>query len=151
MSALRYKYNKKKPYSTLSSQTRKPWPGFGPWTFALPRQRHQLEDDDEDRMMTSTTAPSVVATTSKATQSSSSSISACQLDSSFWLKYDEFLSNKFNRHTAKCRILYAKNYSYVLRESDAHDLLLLSNEKRIHVMKALSTLSKYLGCYDRWN
>jgi hypothetical protein len=28
--------------------------------------------------------------------------------------------------------------------------LQLSNEKRIHVMKSLSTLSKYLGCHDRW-
>jgi hypothetical protein len=29
----------KKPYSSLFWQTRKPWPGFGPGTFALPRQR----------------------------------------------------------------------------------------------------------------
>jgi integrase-like protein len=35
-------------------------------------------------------------------------------------------------------------------ESNANNLLLLSNEKRIHVMKALAALSKYLGCYDKW-
>jgi hypothetical protein len=26
----------------------------------------------------------------------------------------------------------------------------MSKDKRIHIMKALATLSKYLGCYDRW-
>jgi hypothetical protein len=47
-------------------------------------------------------------------------------------------------------LIYAKDYSFVLNESDASSLLLLSNEKRIHVMKALATLSKYTGCYDNW-
>ena len=56
----------------------------------------------------------------------------------------------FNRHTAKCRLIYAKDFSYVLNEFDASSLLLLSNEKRIHVMKALATLSKYTGLYDKW-
>jgi hypothetical protein len=28
--------------------------------------------------------------------------------------------------------------------------LILSNDKRIHAMKALAALSKYLGCYDLW-
>jgi hypothetical protein len=47
-------------------------------------------------------------------------------------------------------LIYAKDYSYVLTESNANSIILLSNEKRIHVMKALSALSKYVGCYDRW-
>jgi Archaeal phage integrase len=72
------------------------------------------------------------------------------LDNSFWKNYKVYLSRNFNRHTAKCRMIYAKDYSYVLSESNANSLLLLSNEKRIHVMKALTALSKYTGCYDRW-
>jgi Archaeal phage integrase len=72
------------------------------------------------------------------------------LDDIFWKDYKGYLSRKFKRHTAKCRLIYAKDYSYVLNESNAGSLLLLSNEKRIHVMKALATLSKYTGCYDRW-
>jgi intergrase/recombinase len=71
-------------------------------------------------------------------------------DNSFWINYKEYLARNFNRHTAKCRLIYAKEYSHVLNKYDANDLLLLSNEKRIHVMKSLATLSKYLGCYDQW-
>jgi hypothetical protein len=72
------------------------------------------------------------------------------LDYSFWKNYKDYLSRNFNRHTAKCRLIYAKDYSYVLSESNANNLLLLSNETRIHIMKALATLSKYLGYYDKW-
>ena len=60
------------------------------------------------------------------------------------------MARNFSRHTAKCRLIYAKEYSHVLYKYDARDLLLLSNEKRIHAMKSLATLSKYLGCYDQW-
>ena len=60
------------------------------------------------------------------------------------------MARNFSRHTAKCRLIYAKEYSHVLSKYDANGLLLLSNEKRIHVMKSLATLSKYLGCYDQW-
>jgi intergrase/recombinase len=72
------------------------------------------------------------------------------LDNSFWKNYKDYLSRNFNQHTAKCRLIYAKDFSYVLNESNASSLLLLSNEKRIHIMKALATLSKYTGCHDRW-
>jgi integrase-like protein len=72
------------------------------------------------------------------------------LDNSFWINYKQYLLRNFNRHTAKCRMIYAKDYSHVLSESNASSLLLLSNEKRIHVMKALAALSKYTGCHDRW-
>jgi hypothetical protein len=71
-------------------------------------------------------------------------------DNSFWINYKEYLTRNFSLHTAKCRLIYAKEYSYVLNEYDANDLLLLSSEKRVHVMKSLATLSKYLGCYDQW-
>jgi len=68
----------------------------------------------------------------------------------FWVKFQEYLLKVYNKHTAKVRLLYAKKYYHILKESNAQELLTLSNDKRIHVMKALAALSKYLGCYDLW-
>ncbi|MFL6506935.1 MAG: hypothetical protein ACJ704_03245, partial [Nitrososphaeraceae archaeon] len=42
---------------------------------------------------------------------------------SFWINYKEYLVRNFNRHTAKCRLIYAKDYSYVLNELNASSLL----------------------------
>ena len=30
------------------------------------------------------------------------------------------------------------------------NLVVLSFDKRMHIMKALATLSKFLGCYNQW-
>jgi len=68
----------------------------------------------------------------------------------FWVKFQEYLLNIYNRHTAKVRLLYSKKYYHILTEANAQELLTLSNDKRIHAMKALAALSKYLGCYDLW-
>ena len=38
----------------------------------------------------------------------------------------------------------------VLQSGNASELLSLTNDKRIHAMKSLASLSKYLGCYDKW-
>ena len=38
----------------------------------------------------------------------------------------------------------------MLLEENAIDLLHLPNDKRIHVMKSLSNLAKFLGCYNKW-
>jgi len=43
---------------------------------------------------------------------------------------------------------YSKKYHQVLANGDASSLLVLSFDKRMHIMKALATLSKFLGCYD---
>jgi hypothetical protein len=67
-----------------------------------------------------------------------------------WNEFEGYLSVNLTKHTAKCRVLYAKRYANVLRECNAQDLLLLSEEKRLHVMKSLAALSKYLGGYDIW-
>ena len=69
----------------------------------------------------------------------------------FWVKFhQEYLLTIHNKHTAKSRLLYSKKYYHVLTEANAQELLILSNDKRIHAMKALAALSKYLGCYDIW-
>ena len=71
-------------------------------------------------------------------------------DDKFWVKFQEYLLTSHNKHTAKARLLYSKKYYHVLTEANAQELLTLSNDKRIHAMKALAALSKYLGCYDLW-
>ena len=71
-------------------------------------------------------------------------------DDKFWVKFQECLLTVHSRNTAKSRLLYSKKYYHVLTESNAQELLILSNDKRIHAMKALAALSKYLGCYDLW-
>ena len=71
-------------------------------------------------------------------------------DEEFWLKFQEYLLKIYNKHTAKVRLLYSKKYYQILTDANAQDLLSLSNDKRLHAMKALAALSKYLGCYDIW-
>ncbi|MDR4511070.1 MAG: hypothetical protein MRJ93_05120 [Nitrososphaeraceae archaeon] len=48
------------------------------------------------------------------------------------------------------RYNYAKKYSNVLVSGNAQILLTLSKPKQIQIMKSLSLLSKFLGCYDKW-
>src|SRR5690606_26913833 len=67
-----------------------------------------------------------------------------------WVNYQQYLEKNFNRNTAKARLTYSKNYCQVLVNGDASSLVVLSFDKRIHVMKSLATLSKFLGYYDKW-
>jgi len=76
---------------------------------------------------------------------------AIKIDNQLWKNYESYLMSVMNKHTAGCRLSYSKKYAYVLVGGDAKDMLTLSADKRIHVMKSLATLSKYLGCYDKWN
>jgi hypothetical protein len=69
----------------------------------------------------------------------------------FWSGFEEYLLKSHNKHTAKTRILYSKKfYKMLTEEANVQELLVLPDQKRIHVMKALATLSKYIGCYDKW-
>ncbi|HYX56895.1 MAG TPA: hypothetical protein VE818_12125 [Nitrososphaeraceae archaeon] len=77
-------------------------------------------------------------------------IFATNNDEEFWVKFQEYLLKIYNKHTAKVRLLYSKKYYHILTESNAQVLLTLSNDKRIHPIKSLAALSKYLGCYDLW-
>jgi hypothetical protein len=56
-------------------KTREPWPGFGPGTFALPRQRYDLDDDKE----LAGAAPNPAQG------------STLLFDHSFWVNYKEYL------------------------------------------------------------
>jgi hypothetical protein len=50
----------------------------------------------------------------------------------------------------KAKFSYARQYYKVLADQNASILLRLQPTKRVHVMKAMSTLSKFLGCYNIW-
>jgi|Deesub1362A_J573_1020465.scaffolds.fasta_scaffold07082_6 intergrase/recombinase len=52
--------------------------------------------------------------------------------------------------TARNRLNYAKKYGYCLFNGDLTELQLIKRYKRVHAMKALSALSKFLGVYDEW-
>ncbi|HSA75319.1 MAG TPA: hypothetical protein VLE21_03945, partial [Candidatus Nitrosocosmicus sp.] len=67
-----------------------------------------------------------------------------------WVSYEQYLEKNFNKHTAKARLAYSKNYYQVLVSGDTSSLVLLTFDKRIHIMKSLATLSKFLGFYDKW-
>jgi hypothetical protein len=68
----------------------------------------------------------------------------------FWVRFQDYLLQNHTKHTAKVRLSYCRKYYPVLKEANAQILLTLSSGKRIHVMKSLAALSKYLGCYDEW-
>ena len=80
-----------------------------------------------------------------------SELSDCTINEEFWTEFEEYLLKNHNKQTTKDRIFYSKKYYHILTSKvNAQELLLLSDQKRMHVMKALATLSKYLGCYDKW-
>jgi hypothetical protein len=69
---------------------------------------------------------------------------------SFWTNYKEYLEKNYSHQTMKARLSYARRFYHVLVNNDASSLYQLNHSKRIHAMKAIVTLSKYLGYYDKW-
>jgi hypothetical protein len=67
-----------------------------------------------------------------------------------WQQFHNFLLQRMSAKTAEDRIRYAKHYASLLIDQNLVDIQQLSPNKRIHVMKALSCLAKFLGCYDSW-
>jgi hypothetical protein len=46
---------------------------------------------------------------------------------------------------------YAQGSYEVLLSGDLTKLLTMSDGQKRHTMKALSSLAKFLGCYDQWH
>jgi len=68
----------------------------------------------------------------------------------FWIGFERFLIKTNSYRCSRDRLNYARDYAHILQIEDASELLELSNDKRIHIMKSLSALAKYSGCYDKW-
>ncbi len=64
--------------------------------------------------------------------------------------FDEWVRKRTVEKNARIIVAYAKRYAHILKGDNANELLALSDSRRHKVMEALSSLSKYLGCYDRW-
>jgi len=68
-----------------------------------------------------------------------------------WDGYRDYLSNlNKSKKEIQNKIGYGRTYCYVLETGNAQGLMKVSNGCRVHTMRALSTLSKYMGCYDEW-
>jgi intergrase/recombinase len=68
----------------------------------------------------------------------------------FWKDFEQYLLTKMRKDTANYQLSCSKKYWSVLADENANPLLALSSDKKVHVMKSLSSLSKYLGIYDHW-
>ena len=63
--------------------------------------------------------------------------------------FQAYLPKKYRLKTAKQRFSYACKFSHYLINHDFSELRILSDDKRVHVLKAPSTLAKFLGmCED---
>lgn len=67
-----------------------------------------------------------------------------------WERFRQFLNTEYIPRTANERFNYAKRYSHCLTEKNLSELQTLSPDKRGHVLKSLSALSKFLGIYPSW-
>ena len=68
----------------------------------------------------------------------------------FWISFNRYLQGFNGPKTISSRLSYARRYYYLLISRNFSELHELSKEIRNHVMKALASLSKYLGIYDKW-
>lgn len=67
-----------------------------------------------------------------------------------WNRFHNFLLQRMTYKTAQDRLRYAKQFGKALETGNVFDLLNLQPDKRIHAMKALSNLAKFIGKYDVW-
>jgi hypothetical protein len=66
----------------------------------------------------------------------------------FWEDFNVFLCNEYTRKYTVNYFRYAKKYHQCLRTRDFSLLKMMSSDKRLHVMKALSALAKFVGIYE---
>jgi hypothetical protein len=67
-----------------------------------------------------------------------------------WQSFAKSLSVENSPKIVRDRINYAKRFGNCLLSKNLSDLRLLSDDTRLHAMKALASLSKFLGVYEDW-
>ena len=70
--------------------------------------------------------------------------------SDFWDSFENYLLEFNTQKTVYSRLSFARRYCYLLISGNFNELHTMSNDKRTHIMKSLTSLSKYLGIYDKW-
>jgi intergrase/recombinase len=68
----------------------------------------------------------------------------------FWESFKEYLQGFNNKKTIYSRLSYAKRYYKLLLSENLNEIIDVKKDKKSHIMKALASLSKYLGIYDKW-
>ena len=68
----------------------------------------------------------------------------------FWDNFKAYLQTQNNPNTIADRINYAKKYYHILESGDPNPILSFRPNKQIHIMKALTALSKFTGQYKIW-
>ncbi|MFL6320345.1 MAG: hypothetical protein ACJ72Q_07720 [Nitrososphaeraceae archaeon] len=69
-----------------------------------------------------------------------SSIKCIMSGRDFWSGFQSYLSKNNNHLGTRDRLNYAIKYAHMLDTYDARELLQLSHEKRIHIMKSLTAM-----------
>lgn len=68
-----------------------------------------------------------------------------------WTEFKEYLEKENqSKSSIKNKICYAKRFYSKLESMNARDLAKLTPDVKSHSMKALASLSKFLGSYDKW-
>jgi len=68
-----------------------------------------------------------------------------------WEDFERYLYGVYsNKRTARTRLNYAKRYCHCLLNRNFSELKVLTDDKRGHILKALSVLAKYLGIYQQF-
>jgi len=75
---------------------------------------------------------------------------ALALHSINWDLYRQWLLSRYPRRSALDRLNYAKKYYQCLLRRDLSSLQMLPDDKRVHAMKGLAAISKFLGIYSEW-
>jgi hypothetical protein len=60
------------------------------------------------------------------------------------------MGQKQSKHSIRSKLNHGKRFYPILESHNAKELLSCSYKTRVHTMKALASLSKYMGCYDIW-
>ncbi|MEM1582731.1 MAG: hypothetical protein QXK89_09530 [Candidatus Bathyarchaeia archaeon] len=67
-----------------------------------------------------------------------------------WGEFKVWLSGVYGRKTAVDVFSYARRFGFCLLTGDLRPLLGLSESKRLHALKALSALAKFIGVHERF-
>ena len=73
-----------------------------------------------------------------------------ELNEEFWNRFKDYLKATHREKSIIFRLSYAKKYYNILINGNATDIQSVSHDKRLQIMKSLSVLSKFMGCYDKW-
>ncbi len=74
-----------------------------------------------------------------------------QPDENLWKEFKEYMiKENQSASTIKNKVCYAKRFHHMLESKNTQGLSKLSPDVKVHAMKALASLSKFLGRYDDW-